>query len=69
MTKTQQLMNEIYQSKGRTVMINGWESRTVLSVRVMYGGNLQLKLNEPLSSCTSSLFDVCPANIHKIKLL
>ena len=59
-------MNELWGSKGRKVQIDG-VVRTITSVRVVYGINIQFRLDQPLPGCTSELFDVEPQNAVEVR--
>jgi hypothetical protein len=68
MTKHPATMNALWNSTGRTAIIEG-QTRTIVSRRLCYGTSISLTLDRPLDGCSSRLFTVEPSNLHVVCLV
>ena len=61
-TQTIPTMNDLYNSKGRTITAPTGEDRTVMSVRVCYGASIEITLDRPLAGNASPLMTLDEAS-------
>ncbi len=68
MTKHPATMSALWNSTGRTAIIEG-QTRTIVSRRLCYGASIQLTLDRPLDGRSSRLFTVELSNLHVVCLV